>query len=161
MKLQTESNTHLNRQLTNELTAINQYYLHAKMYENWGLTALFQHEYKESIEEMQHANEVIERILLLEGLPNVQDLHKMMIGENVPECIESDLNLERNSREDLVESIAYFEEVKDFGSRELFDKLLVDTEEHIDYLETQLELIEKVGLQNYLQSQMGTQPSEG
>lgn len=159
MKLDTESITHLNRQLTNELTAINQYYLHAKMYENWGLHALFRHEYKESIEEMQHANEIIERILLLEGLPNVQELHKMMIGENVPECLTSDLNLERGAREDIVNGIAYFEEAKDYASREMFDKLLVETEDHIDYLETQLELIEKVGLQNYLQSQMGPQPN--
>lgn len=110
---------------------------------------------------MQHANEIIERILLLEGLSNVQDLHKMMIGETVPECISSDLNLERNAREDIVNGIAYFEQVKDYASREMFDKLLVDTEEHIDHLEAQLELIEKVGLQNYLQSQMGPQPSEG
>lgn len=110
---------------------------------------------------MEHANELIERILLLEGLPNVQDLHKMMIGEDVPECLASDLNLERGAREDIVNGITCFEEVKDYASREMFDKLLVDTEEHIDYLETQLELIEKVGLQNDLQSQMGVQPNGG
>jgi len=155
MKLDTKSNKHLNRQLKNELTAINQYYLHAKMYKNWGFNALYAHEYKESLDEMRHADEIIERILLLEGLPNVQEMKKMMIGENVPECLASDLKLEQAAREDLVDSISYFESVKDYGSREMFDKLLVETEEHIDYLETQLELIDKVGLQNYLQTQMG------
>lgn len=110
---------------------------------------------------MQRANEIIERILLLESFPNVQDLHKMMIGENVPECLDSDLNLETSAHEDIVAGIACFGQVKDYASREMSEKLVVDTEEHIDYLEAQLELIEKVGLQNYLQSQMGPLPTEG
>lgn len=161
MKLDTRSAEILNKQLTNELTAINQYYVHAKMYQSWGLNALYAHEYKESIEEMQHADKIMERVLLLEGLPNVQDMHKIMIGENVPECLQSDLNLEIAARKDLVEGISYFEEVKDYASRELFDELLVDTEEHIDHLETQLDLIKQIGLQNYLQSQMGGESKEG
>jgi len=144
----------LNTQLRNELTAINQYYLHAKMYKNWGLERLGAHEYKESIEEMQHADKIMEHILMIEGLPNVQDMHKMMIGENVPECLASDLALETVGYGDLKEAIAYCESINYFGSRDLFTKLLVDTEEHIDFLETQLELIEQVGLPNYLQSQM-------
>ncbi|PHR54370.1 MAG: bacterioferritin [Arcobacter sp.] len=144
----------LNTQLRNELTAINQYYLHAKMYKNWGLEKLGAHEYKESIEEMQHADKLMDHILMIEGLPNVQDMHKMMIGEDVPECLASDLALEKTGYGDLKEAIAYCESIRDFGSRDLFTKLLVDTQEHIDFLETQLELIEKVGLPNYLQSQM-------
>jgi len=144
----------LNTQLRNELTAINQYYLHAKMYKNWGLERLGAHEYKESIEEMQHADKLMDHILMIEGLPNVQDMHKMMIGEDVPECIASDLALETIGYKDLTDAIEYCESIRDFGSRDLFTKLLVDTQEHIDFLETQLELIEKVGIQNYLQSQM-------
>jgi bacterioferritin len=146
----------LNKQLTNELTAVNQYFLHARMYKNWGLSKLGHHEYEESIEEMKHADKLIERVLFLEGLPNLQNLNKLLIGENVPECLRGDLTLELGARTDLVDAVAYCESCKDYVSRELFEHLLEDTEEHIDYLETQLELVGQVGLQNYLQSQMET-----
>lgn len=144
----------LNKQLCNELTAVNQYFLHARMYKQWGLGRMAKHEYDESIEEMRHADKLIERILFLDGLPNMQMLSKLLIGENVPETLQGDLTLERGSLADLKEGIAHCEAVKDFISREILAHILEATEEHVDYLETQFDLIEKVGLQNYLQSQM-------
>ena len=145
---------YLNKQLTIELTAINQYFVHYKMCANWGYAKLADKKREESIEEMKHADMLIERVLFLEGLPNLQNLNKLLIGENVPECMQGDLKLELGGRENLVEAIAYCESCKDYVSRELFEHILEDTEEHIDYLETQLGLVDSVGLQNYLQSQM-------
>jgi bacterioferritin len=146
---------HLNRALYNELIAINQYFLHAKMFKHWGLKELAEHEWHESIDEMKHADRLIERILFLDGLPNLQNLGKLLVGENVREALECDLKLEYQAVPDLKVAIAYCESVSDFVSRDLFAKILESEEEHIDWLETQLGLIETVGLQNYLQSKMG------
>jgi bacterioferritin len=145
----------LNDQLTNELTAINQYFLHSRMYRHWGFEKLGKKEYDESIGEMKHADKLIERVLMLDGLPNLQALHKLMIGETVPEILHCDLQLEHVSQKTLKEGISVCEQARDYVSRELLEAILDDTEEHIDWLETQIELIEQVGLQNYLQSQMG------
>ena len=146
---------HLNVALTNELTAINQYFLHSRMFRNWGFHKLGDHEFRESVDEMKHADKLVERILFLEGLPNLQDLNKLMVGENVPEALACDLKLERAAHPALKAGIAHCEKVGDYVSRELLEDILASEEEHIDFLETQVELIEKVGLGNYLQSQMG------
>jgi bacterioferritin len=147
---------HLNKILANELIAINQYFLHARMYKNWGLKELADHEYHESIDEMKHADKLVERILFLDGLPNLQNLGKLLIGENVREMLECDLTLELKAIPDLREAIAYCESVRDYGSRELLEDILESEEEHVDWLETQLSLIDKITLENYLQSKMGS-----
>ncbi|HEY6456893.1 MAG TPA: bacterioferritin [Steroidobacteraceae bacterium] len=146
---------HLNGVLKNELTAINQYFLHSRMFGNWGLSRLEAYEKDESIDEMKHADRLIKRVLFLDGLPNLQDLGKLLIGESIQECLECDLKLEVMAHQDLKAAIADSESHGDYVSRELFESILESEEEHIDYLETQLDLIKRMGIENYSQSQMG------
>ena len=151
---------HLNAVLKNELTAINQYFLHARMFGHWGLHRLEDYEKDESIDEMKHADRLIKRILFLDGLPNLQDLGKLMIGENVEECLGCDLKLEIAAHADLKRAIADSERLGDYISREIFEAILESEEEHIDYLETQLDLVKRIGIENYCQSQIG-KPESG
>lgn len=145
---------HLNTALGNELTAINQYFLHARMFRDWGLKSLGEKEYEESIDEMKHADKLVERILFLEGLPNLQEIGKLMIGENAVECLRCDLKLENAALPPLREGIAHCESVGDYTSREILEDILENEEEHVDWLETQLALVDKLGEKNWLQSQV-------
>ena len=145
---------HLNKVLGNELIAINQYFLHSRMFKDWGLSKLAEHEYKESIEEMQHADTLIERILFLEGLPNLQKLGKLHIGQDTKEILECDLKLEHQAIPDLRDAVEYADSIRDYVSRDIFNTILQQEEEHVDWLETHLGLIDKVGIQNYMQTQM-------
>jgi bacterioferritin len=147
---------HLNAVLKNELTAINQYFLHARMLRHWGVTKLGGYEYNESTDEMKHADKIIERILFLDGLPNLQDLDKLLIGENVQEILTCDLQLEQSALPALREAIAHCESVRDFVSRDLFSDILAAEEDHVDFIETQLDLIPKIGIENYIQLQSGS-----
>jgi bacterioferritin len=146
---------HLQAQLRNELTATNQYFLHYRILKHWGFDKLAKKEYEESLGEMKHADRLMERILVLDGLPNLQDLGKLLVGESVPEILDCDLRSERGAQAAVKEGIAHCEAVRDYVSREILEDILTDTEEHIDFLETQIDVLAKVGLQNYLQSQMG------
>jgi len=151
---------HLNIQLTNELTAINQYFLHARMLDDWGVTKLAKHEYAESIEEMKHADDIIKRILYLNGLPNVQRLNPILIGQNVREVLECDLKLEHKALADLREGVAYCESVRDYASRDLLKAILINEEEHEDFLETQFEMIRQMGIENYIQLNSAAAPEQ-
>ncbi|MGY3926004.1 bacterioferritin [Aeromonas simiae] len=159
MKGDTKIITHLNKALGNELIAINQYFLHARMFDDWGLKRLGHKEYHESIDEMKHADELVKRILFLEGLPNLQDLGKLCIGENVEEMLRCDLELELAAIPDLKAGIHYAESIQDYISRDLLREILEDEEEHVDWLETQLDLIDRIGLENYQQSQLHAESS--
>lgn len=151
---------HLNTQLTNELTAINQYFLHARTLRHWGVTKLGKHEYEESIEEMRHADELIERILFLDGLPNVQRLNQIRVGETVEEILKSDLALEEKAMADLREGIAYCESVRDYVSRDLLRRILSNEEEHVDFIERQFDLIKKIGIERYTQLNAAAAPEQ-